>query len=97
MKKVFVINIKPEEYSKGIVLAFSNCPSKGDVIGELRRISDKSKNDIFKTLCNRCIEGIEHYGVPCIIEESGYTSWNDKGMYSTKGKTYIKSFNVIQN
>lgn len=98
MKSVFLLIIKPNKMSGHIELAFDYKPTKEDILKVLKGKLEKVVNDGTKALFEKCIIGIDMYGVPSIGDkDEGNNQWKCKSesIYNSKGSTFIKRINLI--
>lgn len=92
-KTVYLLKIQPKGYTSAIELSFGFIPTVNEVNSLLFEISQKTKREELKTLCDKCIGGLNAWGLPKVTDNNGnYMQWKTKGesMYSSKGVTIIK-------
>lgn len=68
MTKAYVYNITPKGYQKGLTVCFNEKPTKTQMMKHIKTISKKTNNEVFKSLCNKCITSIDTFG---LIEKEG--------------------------
>lgn len=68
MAKAYVYNISPKGYQKGLTVCFNKKPTKAQMINHIKTIHDRTCNEVFRTLCNKCITSVDTYG---LLEKEG--------------------------
>lgn len=85
--KVYLYNLKPKEYNKGLTLCFSKQPSHEQVIDYITKLITKAINAEFKTLCTRCLSLVSTFGLSnkqgthYFSDHAGISSYSAKGIY----------------
>ena len=68
MTKAYVYNITPKGYQKGLTVCFNKKPTKVQMIDHIKKISNRTCDQVFRSLCYKCISGINTFG---LIEKEG--------------------------